>query len=160
MYAQGEALQGNIKKGLLPSDCREQKAVLAAAVQGEALSLYPWRLSWFLRWSCATSPHPHQSNDASANQCRVCLLFTVLSKGFLGKLTSFSHQDHAWPSCWQHLQFSGRTPPSFYSHTPATLAFSYTDMCSFLNITFITNSICRSSKIFTVETVPTAARQC
>ena len=132
--------QGNIKKGLLLSDCGKQKAVLAAAAWGKLYLFIPGD-SWFLRPTCATSPHPHQNNDASAKPMQSVSPFHSSCYRLPGKTHEF------WPSRRFMTKLLATPSPSFYSHIPVTPAFFLgLYMCSFLNITFTTNSMCRPSK--------------
>lgn len=65
---------GNIKKGLLLSDCVEQKAGPGMALL-EELSSLTWRFSWFLRLVCATSPHHTKAVTVFAKPLRRVSLF-------------------------------------------------------------------------------------
>lgn len=114
--------QGNIKKGLLLSDCGEQKAVLAAAAWGKLYLFIPGD-SWFLRPTCATSPHPHQNNDASAKPMQSVSPFHSSCYRLPGKTHEF------WPSRRFMTKLLAIPSPSFYSHIPVTPAFSYAYIC-------------------------------
>lgn len=154
----GRECQGNIKKGLLLSDCGEQKAV-QQQLHGEAVSFYPWRL-WVSQTDCATSPHPHQNNDASAKPMQSVSPFHSSCYRLPGKTHAF------WPSRRFMTKLLATPSPFLWSHTSQFLLpySSYSGfflrlyMCSFLNITFTTNSMCRPSKYLLLKRI--LLRQC
>lgn len=148
--------QGHIKKGLLLSGCREQKK---AAVQGKPYLFIPGDCLGFSDRPVLPRLTHTKAMMPLQNQCRVCLL----SQCFL---RASWENSRVLAIKTMHDQVVGNTfSSSLVAHPQFLLPYSsYSSfflrlyMCSFLNITFTTNSVCRPSKYLPLKQI--LQRQC